>query len=606
MKKDKPNLAIIGSGATTVYLLKHFLDHIGLLMQYIGELAIFEKEAIMGAGMPYSPETTDDCNLSNISSEELPPLCESFANWLKKQDDAFLANLGIEKSAISESAVYSRLALGEYLCAQYAAIVDKLQTQGMTVLEYPNCEVTDVNYDLAQEKAHLHCNTSMVYTTSMLVISTGHRWEDTDKPDQGYYNSPWPIFKVLPQRGQYFNFKIGILGASLSAFDVVSSLSRRHGEFKTGQQGRMTYHPFEGTAMFHLTLHDAHGWLPHLQYEQEEPLREIYRHFSRDDLFGLVDDNGFLRIETYFDKICRPALRLAFEKDRMPDLRNQLSDPEFGLIRFVEKMSRKHEYDDPFEGMRAEMQEAKHSVYRNKPIHWKEVVDDLMYALNFHAGLMPAEDHLIFHEKVMPFLMNVIAAMPLPSGQLLLALHDAGKLALVKGYAEMAQTQQAGSITIDVDQDGEVLSRTYQLFIDCGGQQVIGYDHFPFEGLKKQGIIRKARIPFAHPEAIDPDEESLQKRIITENNRVFLTPGGIDIDAAYRIIGENGQPNAGIHDLSFTHTAGLRPYSYGLQACSSTSRIVVESWVKSFAGETEVQGDLKAISKIYDDDSNLL
>ena len=52
------------------------------------------------------------------------------------------------------------------------------------------------------------------------------------------------------------------------------------------------------------------------------------------------------------------------------------------------------------------------SVLEHKPIHWKETIDDLIYTLNFHAELMPAEDHLTLKSLVMPFLMNVIAAMP--------------------------------------------------------------------------------------------------------------------------------------------------------------------------------------------------
>ncbi len=88
-------------------------------------------------------------------------------------------------------------------------------------------------------------------------------------------------------------------------------------------------------------------------------------------------------------------------------------------------MTSEHEYDEPFEGMRAEMPEAEYSIRRGKPIHWKEVLDDLMFTLNFHFEWLCAEDILTYRETIVPFLMNVIAAMPLNSAKTLLALYDA-------------------------------------------------------------------------------------------------------------------------------------------------------------------------------------
>ena len=142
-------------------------------------------------------------------------------------------------------------------------------------------------------------------------------------------------------------------------------------------------------------------------------MRLIYRHVDREKLLKLRDEEGFLRLETYFDAVCRPALAEAFRKDSMGEMVGKLANSQFKMADFVETMSDKHDYDNAFEGMRREMIEARRSVLEHKPIHWKEVIDDLMYTLNFHADLMPAEDHVTFRKTVMPFLMNVIAAMPL-------------------------------------------------------------------------------------------------------------------------------------------------------------------------------------------------
>ena len=112
-------IAIIGSGATAIYLLKHLMDNTDVLHEHIDEVAIFEKDDILGMGMPYNPKTTDLCNLSNIASEELPELIIPFADWLEQQDKKTLKNLGLADEKISKSEVYNRLALGQYLQAQY-------------------------------------------------------------------------------------------------------------------------------------------------------------------------------------------------------------------------------------------------------------------------------------------------------------------------------------------------------------------------------------------------------------------------------------------------------------------------------------------------------
>ena len=594
-------VAIVGSGATAIYLLKHLMDNVEVLKHHIKEIAIFEKGDILGMGMPYNPNTTDLCNLSNIASEELPALIVPFADWLRDQDKKTLETLDLADKKISKSEVYNRLALGQYLQAQYTALIGKLSEAGIAVEEFPNSEVADIAYHPERKKITLKTGDGKVYTFDKTVVATGHIWTEEDDEASGNYTSPWPIHKILPGKGTFHNFKIGTLGASLSAFDVVSSLSRRHGEFTTGEDGKMTYHPAEGTEGFSIAMHDAHGWLPNLQYEQEEPMREIYRHTSRKEIFKMLDADGYLRIATFFDLIGRPALIKAFKKDNMPDMVGKLADETFTLTAFVEEMSKKHEFSNAFEGMRFEMQEAKDSVENNKPIHWKEVMDDLMYALNFHTELMPAEDHLLFHKEVMPFLMNVIAAMPLPSGNLLLALYDAGKLEIVSGYATVADEHERGVTTIEVKDGEATYSIDYKMFINCSGQKPVGLEDYPFQSLVKKGVVRRAKAKFIDMEQAEALLKTNKKNLVCKAQRCYYYyTGGLEIDASYRVIGKDDKPNDCIHDITFTHTSGSRPYSYGLQACSATSQILVEAWVKSLEIHSEIAGDLKEVTRLYE------
>jgi hypothetical protein len=344
-------------------------------------------------------------------------------------------------------------------------------------------------------------------------------------------------------------------------------------------------------------MHSSQGLLPHLQFDQEEPFREIYRHVTREHLLDLIDDQGFLRLETYFDKVCRPTLRKAFKKDNLPELVQHLDNPQFGLREFVEKMSDKHDYENAFEGMRYEMSEARISVENHQPIHWKEIIDDLFYTLNFHAELMPAEDHLLLHSLVMPFLMNVIAAMPLPSGNTILALYDAGKLDIISGKVSIDDEQsEKGKTSITVDDEGEESAISYRMFIDCSGQKPLELEDYPFASLVASGTARKARARFQNPEkSINSLPEEKKEHLFEDGQQTVLHIGGVDIDGSYRLIGPDGKPNSRVCDIAFPHTSGLRPYSYGLQACSATTAILVKAWVASLT-----PGPCPEVTELYE------
>lgn len=530
-------------------------------------------------------------------------LINTLADWLDVQDDDVLDELAICRQEIDPSSIYSRIILGRYLQAQYYALIGKLEEAGIEILEYPKTRVTDIYFEAEDRRVNVITAQGKSYPFSKAVIATGHRWQDDREEGRNYYSSPWPIFKLLPRKGEYYDFAVGTLGASLSAFDVVNSLARRHGNFALAKDGTVTYQADKDASGFRVVMHDANSWLPQLQYEQENPMREIYRHASRDSILQLIDDKGFLRIETFFNRVCRPALIEAFEKDSFRDMIRCLADPAFGLIDFIRKMERRHEYKDAFEGMRIELEEAQQSIRGDRPIHWKEVMDDLMYALNFHAELMPAEDHLLFHEEVMPFLMNVIAAMPLPSARLLLALRDAGRLDLVGGFAETDGQQSTGSTTVTVHGKEGTQTLSYGLFVDCGGQKLVDCASYPFQSLVKEGVVRPARARFAEPgHAVGMQQGKYRERVFQEGEEIYLSTGGIDVDACYRIIGKEGKASDSLYDISFTHVCGVRPYSYGLQACDATARIAVECWVRAVADKQGIPAEVEAVSRLYQQD----
>jgi len=599
----KTQLALIGSGATAVYLLKHIRDNQKVLRNQIQSITIFERGKYMGVGMPYSPETTDVYNLANISSEEIPELPETFGDWLRAQDPSLLQELNVTEFPLDDSEVYSRLAIGCYLRQQYRTLVHELESGGIGIVEVQGNEVLDIEFRPERKHVVVRCDNGDRYNFSKVVIATGHVWKEGDKPEKGYYGSPWPIHKLLPDEGKAHNFVVGTLGASLSAFDVATSLAHRHGKFVKSGKG-LKYHLRSDAQNFKIVMHSAEGWLPHLQYEQEEPMRKIYRHTTREELLSLLDAKGFLGIDTFFEEVCRSALIMALEKDGLVNKAEELKKSGFGFRDFVRMMSDDHDYADSFEGMKKEMISARDSVLNDKPIHWKETLDDLMYCLNFHAELLPAEDYVFFQKEVMSFLMNVIAALPLSSANILLALHDAGCLELIPGRVEVhKKASDEGETRIRVEaNDGSTQTMAYTMFINCVGQKSIELDDFQFVSLVRSGNLRKARAELQREENhIELGKIMGSESIFKENDRYFMFTGGIDVDASYRIIGQDGLPNERIMDISFTHTSGIRPYSYGLQACNTTSNILIESWLLTPGKNSRFVADIENMTEIFDE-----
>lgn len=573
-------LAIIGSGASAIFLLRHIVERSAAVQKLFQRILVFEKTSICGTGMPYSPLTTDIYNMSNISSEEIPSLPMTFVDWLRCQDSSLLGALGVGTTEIREDEVYTRLALGQYLRCQYHMLLSSLSTSGFDVKECAGVKIIDVRQETAGSILNLETDNGQLVSCEHLVIATGHYWTGEDRPHDGYFASPWPIAKILPAKGEFHNFPIGTLGASLSAFDVVASLAHRHGEFFL-EEGQLKYVLDSEAPGFKIVMHSADGLLPQLQFEQEEPLREIYRHATRERILSLIDGDGFLRLETFFDEICRPVFLAAFEKDGLPDLVTALEDRKFGVRELVERMTSLHEYRDPFAGMRFELEEAENALRIGRITHWKEVLDDLMYTLNFHAHLLAAEDHLLLRSEVLPFVMNVIAAMPLKSARAMIALHEAGVLEMKSGKVEVVDERDTGETRLRVNGEGKSSMESYRLFVDCSGQKPLELEEFPFPGLVADGTVIEARAAFAKPREADektPDSRS-EDLSEDEGGRCVLRLGGIEISEEYRVRGRDALPFPRISDIAFPHVTGLRPYSYGLQACNETAAIVVKSWI---------------------------
>jgi uncharacterized NAD(P)/FAD-binding protein YdhS len=143
------SVALVGAGPTAIYSVQALLAR----ATKPAAITIFERQRRAGQGTPYSANWADPIMLANIASIEIPPLPERLVDWLRSETDARLAAFGITREDIDDRAFYPRLALGEYLSAQFAALVYRARSMGIEMEVRTQVTVTDVR--ISGEKLEL-------------------------------------------------------------------------------------------------------------------------------------------------------------------------------------------------------------------------------------------------------------------------------------------------------------------------------------------------------------------------------------------------------------------------------------------------------------------
>lgn len=602
MKKEiTKQLILVGGGPSSLFVIMNMLTNFKQIKPTIDKILILEKNEELGPGMPFSDKYNDLHNLANITGEEIPALPQKLDEWLSKQSKTQLNQWNINPEDISEKELYPRIVLGNYFKSQFHLIIKQLEVKGFTVAVHTNEDVIDI-YKHAEDNFEVKANPNKSYYGNIVVISTGHGCIESEKnePKSNYFSCPWPIASLFPERDKLFNFEIGILGASLSAFDVTSALAHKHGQFiKKGNQ--LEYQLHKGAENFKITLHTSEGLLPHLQYEQRNAMRKIFRHLTKNQIDSLLDSSGFLSLTTYFNQVMRAALVEAFTRDELPDMASLMQSPTTTFADFIGMMKEKHHYFDSFEGLKFELKDAIEHLRIDKPTHWMETLDDLMYSLNFHIDLLSAEDRIFLQKEIFSFLMNVIAALPIRSAKILLALHDAGCIILRTGRVEiLEEINSDNGVTISLSQADEQSEEIkYQKFINCGGQGVLDLNNYPFSSLLQHKNVTEATAEFNNKKEAAELEKSNPKQIIKDGETTKLKLGGVAVDAAYRLINESEKVSTNIYDISIQHILGSKPYSYGLQACNANAAVVVNTWIHTPLAETKVILESTDMNTIY-------
>jgi uncharacterized NAD(P)/FAD-binding protein YdhS len=481
--------------------------------------------------------------LANIASIEIPPLPQRLVDWLRSEPDARLASLGITREDIDERAFYPRLALGEYLAAQFAALVSRARSMGVEIAVCTQFTVTDVR--IAGENIELTVIDSHRAVASHLfdyvILATGHQWPADPEIRPGYFTSPWPASALARIR----NCAVGIRGTALSAIDASVTLASHHGEFVQDDGNGLQYRANPATENFSVTMFSRKGILPEADFYypipydplmicHAEAIRELIANSAQEGLFDAAFD------------LFRRELTLADA-----DYSAALGEQSRTVEEFCDAYFEKRGHADPFDWARHNLEEAVENSERKFTVKWRYAILRMHEVFGTLASHLSDEDFVRFSNTLKTVFVDNYATVPHDSIKRLLALHAAGKLAVNKladGVCLDIWSSNEGAVLVD----GK--NRThFPAFIEATGQQVSSAKEFPFPSLRRQKVIQD----------VESDGEIEAKR-------------GIAIDGDYHPISAC-EPSHRLFCLSLPFLLGQHPFAQGITSSAEMAEVVADA-----------------------------
>jgi uncharacterized NAD(P)/FAD-binding protein YdhS len=533
------SVALVGAGPTALYCLQALLG--GVIRP--AAITIFERQRRAGQGTPYSAHWSDPIMLANIASIEIPSLPERLVDWLASQTDARLAAFGVHREDINDRAFYPRLVLGEYLSAQFAALVDRGRAMGIDVEVRTQSTVIDVS--ISHQTLMLtvldsrKCKTNPIF--DYVILATGHQWPADPEIRPGYFTSPWPASALARIR----NCAVGIRGTSLSAIDASVALASHHGEFVESESHGLNYRAHPDTEDFSMCLFSRKGLLPEADFYHPipyEPL-SICNAEAIEGLIARYPAEGLL--DAAFELFREELVRA--DPDYSADLNLQAQTLEGFCDAYFEKRTRA----DPFKWARRDLEEAVSNAQRKVTVKWRYAILRMHEVFAQVAPHLSDVDYTRFTESLKGVFVDNYATVPHDSVRRLMALHEAGKLtvrSLDRG-ARVDTWAAPGGATL---WEGTTCTH-FPVFIEATGQQVASAKEFPFPSLRRQGVIQD----------VETDDTSDAKR-------------GIAVDGAYHPISAF-EPCDRLFCLSLPFLLGQHPFAQGITSSAEMADVVAKS-----------------------------
>lgn len=499
-------IAIIGSGPTGIYTLKGLVGAERPLA-----ITIFEIEADVGKGTPYHPDINDQAMLANIASIELPAICETLVEWLRRQPDLELERLHVLRADIKEREFYPRVVLGEYLQSQFRQLITIGIANGHTIDVKPLNRVVDIkllkdDIQLAVTTPDGECRT---FRFEHVVMATGHDWPEKTEVKPGYFVSPWPA-RCLKAIGAG---RVGILGTSLSAIDALVTVSTAHGAFYLDSGGEIQYQGSPSTETFHATLMSRKGLLPEADFYCEYPYTPL-QFCTKEAIDALINQGSVNLLDDVFELFKLELVACD------PDYAAKIGLALLSLETFAPAYFAEREAADPFIWAASNLAEARHNKINRVTVQWRYAILRMHEVIARAVPHLDEEDLERFHKQFKTVFIDDYATVPLQSIERLLALRRAGKLAINKlgnNYEISTEGVRRGAV---VRYQGTI--STFNAFIDATGQNSMSAQDMPFPSLIEQGVVKPAAT------------REVSQIISSQTEDAMARTGGVDLDAAFR------------------------------------------------------------------------
>lgn len=538
-----PSIAFVGAGPTTLYTLAAFLKQ----RTVPASITVFEQQPTAGLGAPYRPGWNDAAMLANIASVEIPPIRSTLLAWLQTQDSKALAALNVRNEDLHDRAFLPRLVLGRYFAAQFEALIQEARRSGLDIEVRTGSRVIDA-FSLG-DRIRLTIAPRLGFVTDEtfdhVVLATGHQWPQTPEIRPGYFLTPWPASNLATVPAG----PVGIRGTSLTAIDTAVAIALAHGAFVETDSG-LDYRINPGSEDLALTLMSRKGVLPEADFYfplPHPPLRLCTPEAVESLILSCAPD----LLDQVFT-LFKAELALA-DPDYAQALQLETANLEdFGQAYFAERAA-----SDPFVWAKANLDESRLNHARHVAVPWRCAILRLHEVVGAVAPHLDAATFDRFERCLKPVLVDNYGAVPHASIVRLLALHRAGRLAVLAlgdDYRIDTNTPACGAV---LETTGG--RQHYPVFIEATGQRPLPAADFPFPGLRTQGII------VDQADAGDPSAVR-----------------GVAIDEAFHPVG-TAHTTDRLFCLSLPYIMGRHPFAQGITSSHEMGEQVGQALAQAVA-----------------------
>ena len=455
----RQKIAIVGTGPTGIYALKALAD-LGLA----GDVTLFERGESAGRGMPYAPDHTTPEMLANIGSIEIPPIQETYLDWLLQRTPDQLACYGLSPQDIHDRAFLPRLLLGDWLADQ---LQDLARACGARVLT--GTPVVDIKPD-AQGATLIWQQGSGLQTDHFdrVIVATGHVWPDQDQAAAGRFTSPWPaqMLQSIPA------VSVGILGSSLSAIDAAMVLACQHGAFRR-TNGALEYHGHPGREGLQMVMMSRNGLLPEADFWCPLPYEPLV--ICTDQALAKARAVG---AKGLLDRVFQLMKQEIAQADPGFAARKKLAQArveDFPAVVFGRRKGM-----NAFAWAESNLAETLANQAAQKTVGWRYAILRLHEEVGALLPAMTAADRARFDRFLRPVFTDNYAAVPPLSIERMLALHRAGRLRVLAVGEHYRLRSAASGVTLSC-KSGRY---RFAAFVDARGQGKRRQAEWPFPTMR--------------------------------------------------------------------------------------------------------------------------